>query len=64
MNIGALTGFGREATDRRFDLRALRFELDDGTGAALATGAKAVYQTMPVDATLVGYRLMAGSSGF
>lgn len=62
MTIGLLRGWDRAPGDRRADLRALRFFLDDGTAAAIATGAKAQYQTAPVDLTIVAWRLMVNTS--
>lgn len=62
MNIGGLRGIGGEATDRWRDLRVLRFVLDDGTGTAVATGAKSQYQTAPVDLQIVQWRLMASAA--
>lgn len=60
--FGTLRGMGPRANDRWWDLRAMRFVLDDGTGAAIATGAKTAYQSAPCDLQIVRWRLMANTS--
>lgn len=61
MNRGVLVGFGRDGASAA--ARQLSFDLDDGTGSAVATGAKARYTTVPYDCTVVGWRLMGNVSG-
>lgn len=61
MNKGSYSGFGRDG--KVADARMLTFDLDDGTGSAIATGAKARYKTVPFDCTIVGWRLMGNVSG-
>lgn len=60
MNKGVLAGFGRDG--KAADSRMLTFDLDGG-GSAIGTGAKVKYKTVPIDVTVIGWRLMGGPSG-